>query len=55
MKSLFINVIVKVILCTHIGRTEGLFSKGIKLNGDGTFTARTRTDFLHTWHYAKEF
>lgn len=40
---------------THIGRTEGLFSKGIKLNGDGTFTARTRTDFLHTWHYAKEY
>ncbi len=38
---------------TQIGETEGIFDFGIRINGDGTFIARTRTDFLHTWHYAK--
>lgn len=38
-----------------IGETEGLINEGIKLNGDGTLTARSRTDFLHTWHYPQKY
>ena len=41
----------------EIGSTQGLVNNGIKINGDGTFTARTGAggSFIHNWPYSQKY
>lgn len=41
----------------EIGSTQGLVNNGIKINGDGTFAARTGAggSFIHNWPYSQKY
>lgn len=39
----------------EIGETQGTFTKGIKLHGDGTFTSSILIDCLHTWRTPQKY
>jgi hypothetical protein len=41
----------------EIGSTQGLVNNGIKVNGDGTFAARTGAggSFIHNWPYSQKY